>query len=938
MTTKTLTGTYTFYYMTSPLTNLTVAASGYITTSGIHTANAGAYTVVNYGKVKGSVYLSHGGQVTNGSGGQTSASISGAGYGVFIRNAPGTVTNYGAIACSGLSTDAGVYLNDGGVVTNGAGFDTTASIRGGYGIWVRNAAGTVTNFGTVLADGHTGGDTSGVILLDGGMLTNGSASDTGALIAGADGVLTQSAAATVVNMGTIEGVLAVSDGVGVVLFGGGSVTNGSATDQTALIEGYETGVEIRNGPGTVVNFGAIAGQGVGNGDHSIYMYGGNITNGSGGDHKALITGYEGIEFGDTAGTLANFGTVVSTAAADYGLRLEEGGALFNGAVNDTAALIAGANGVAMRAGATGTNFGTIQGTGLSNGFGVFMDDTGTSLINGAQNDSKALLEGYVGAYLTDASTLTNFGTIAGAGGLAVELGSALATLQVAAGSAFEGSVTGYGGTLVLITGPGTISGLANSDVTVSGSMASTTFYEFGTVEIGFDAAFTLSGAATVAAGDTLDVAGVLNAAGTITSTGDVTTSGTLSGAGTLALTGGTATFGAGTDLTIAKVAESGVPTSAYFDATTLTVADVWDQTAGSVSAATGDRVNFTGTGDVFSGTLSGAGTIGFTGGTDTLSATALTATSEIIDGAKVTLTGTLDLTKTLSVTSNDLTIATAGASLTGGGIVSLSDSAANVIKGASASAVLTNVDDKIEGAGDLGDGEMGLTNDAGGTIDAYLGAALTLNLGTNTLANAGLIEAAGTGGLVISGATDNTGTLEAIKGTLTVDGAVSGAGTVKIAGGTADFASAFTENVAFTTAGGVLELADATTYTGTITGFAKTNITKLDLTDIAFTGATVSYSGTTTSGVLTVKSGAETAKIKLTGDYLSSTFTLGKDAGSGTIVTDPTAPAAKPPITTLPLITAMAGFGGASGASQALATATPHAPLIALAAPRTAIT
>jgi hypothetical protein len=160
---------------------------------------------------------------------------------------------------------------------------------------------------------------------------------------------------------------------------------------------------------------------------------------------------------------------------------------------------------------------------------------------------------------------------------------------------------------------------------------------------------------------------------------------------------------------------------------------------------------------------------------------------------------------------------------------------------------------------------------------------------------------------------------------------------VKIAGGTADFASAFTENVAFTTAGGILELADATTYTGTITGFAKTSITSLDLTDIAFTGATVSYSGTTASGVLTVKSGAETAKINLTGDYLSSAFTLSKDAGSGTIVTDPTAPAAKPPVTTLPLITAMAGFGGASGASHALASETSHMPHVALAAPRTAI-
>jgi hypothetical protein len=285
-------------------------------------------------------------------------------------------------------------------------------------------------------------------------------------------------------------------------------------------------------------------------------------------------------------------------------------------------------------------------------------------------------------------------------------------------------------------------------------------------------------------------------------------------------------------------------------------------------------------------------------------------------------------------------VAAAGATLSGKGIISLSDATTNTLKGASASALLTNFDDKIEGAGDLGDGEMAFTNDAGGTIDAYLGAALTINLGTNTLTNAGLIEAAGTGGLVIDGATNNTGTLDAIKGTLTADGVVSGDGTVKIAGGTADFASTFTENVAFTTAGGVLELADATTYTGTITGFAKTSITSLDLTDITFTSGTTkaTYSGTATSGVLTVTDGTHTAKIDLTGDYLTSTFTVASDGHGGTTVTDPPAAATRPPVTTLPLITAMAGFGGAGagGTGGHADDAWPRAPTV-LISPRCAI-
>jgi hypothetical protein len=119
-------------------------------------------------------------------------------------------------------------------------------------------------------------------------------------------------------------------------------------------------------------------------------------------------------------------------------------------------------------------------------------------------------------------------------------------------------------------------------------------------------------------------------------------------------------------------------------------------------------------------------------------------------------------------------------------------------------------------------------------------------------------------------AVDNTGVLAAFGGTLTLDQAVTGTGKAEIDGGTADFAGTFTQNVAFIGAGGgTLELAHSEAYTGEISGFSKTGTTALDLEDIAFVSGTTtaSYSGTTTSGVLTVADGSHVAKITLEGNY-----------------------------------------------------------------------
>jgi hypothetical protein len=262
-------------------------------------------------------------------------------------------------------------------------------------------------------------------------------------------------------------------------------------------------------------------------------------------------------------------------------------------------------------------------------------------------------------------------------------------------------------------------------------------------------------------------------------------------------------------------------------------------------------------------------------------------TTLTIQGAIVNADRTV-LTSAGSVTT--LTIGAAGVTLSGGGAVNLTNSAGNTITGASAAATLTNVDNTIDGAGSLGAGSMMLINQAKGVIVGPLSTALVIDTGANTITNAGQILAKGAGGVTIQSAVANSGLLEADGGVLTVNGAVSGTGEGMIYAGTLDYASSFSQNVVFQGTTGVLELAQSQSDAGTVFGFSKTGGTSLDLRDIGFVSSTeATFSGTASSGVLTVTDGTHTAHITLAGDYRASTFTASSDGHGGTIIVDPTA-------------------------------------------------
>ena len=259
------------------------------------------------------------------------------------------------------------------------------------------------------------------------------------------------------------------------------------------------------------------------------------------------------------------------------------------------------------------------------------------------------------------------------------------------------------------------------------------------------------------------------------------------------------------------------------------------------------------------------------------------------DGAVMPLSGTINNTGTIALNSTgnetDLQLIEHGVTLGGGGQIALSDSDANVISGTNSSVTLDNEDNTIFGAGQLGNGELTLTN--AGTINATGAHSLTIDTGVNAITNSGTLEATGSGGLIVHSDIVNTGVLWANGGNITVEGNVSGNGSALISGSaTLELAGASSENAVFAPgSSGVLMLDHAFDFKGAVSGMTSSN--HLDLLDFNFaSGPALNYIANTdgSGGTLTVTDGAHTANIALLGQFDLAGFQIGADHGSGTLI------------------------------------------------------
>ena len=251
-----------------------------------------------------------------------------------------------------------------------------------------------------------------------------------------------------------------------------------------------------------------------------------------------------------------------------------------------------------------------------------------------------------------------------------------------------------------------------------------------------------------------------------------------------------------------------------------------------------------------------------------------------------TQNGTIENTGVIELSSTpDLQLIQTGATLHGGGQIVLSDNDANVISGTSASVTLNNEDNTISGAGQLGNGELSLTNS--GTINATGTHALVIDTGSNFVSNFGILEASGSGGLTVASAVANLGVLWANGANLTVHGDVSGNGTAIIDGsGTVDFGAASSANVVFGSgSAGLLKLEDSFHFNGTISGLKAA--ATIDLTDVNSATASIAYHENIqgTGGVLTVSDGTHAAQLSLLGHYSADNFQIVPDHVHGTLIT-----------------------------------------------------
>jgi hypothetical protein len=454
--------------------------------SGIVLANV-AGKVTNFGTAKSTstaivdgslrgvgVLLGAGGTLINGGSGAEGAQIRAAEIAVYAGGIDGkpkpgavaTIVNYGTIQSTGTGAigSSAVRLVSGGTVTNHGLIDSAGGRGISFGI---DKPGTVTNFGSVTSQA-TGTAGVGVYLQDGGRVTN----KTGGLISadGTDGVLIKGGSATLANSGTIED--RAKSGVAIYLGAGGVVTNGTRGKTIGLISGSGGGIVVAHTAGRVTNIGTIRALGSGtSGAVAVELRaGGDVIN------RGLIKSSEGsaIAFDDKAGAVTNSGSVVSTPLAALGaaIYLRDGGSVTNqrgGFVEGRA----NAGILAKNAAATLINSGTVESV---SGNGIYLAAGGT-----LTNEKGALIDGGVhGVYLKHPrgtvinhgtikggsagfvtsgpgkETLINFGTIAGTGGVAVEIDGSVGgnLLIVEPHAVFIGTVLGGGKSEIEFIGGG----------------------------------------------------------------------------------------------------------------------------------------------------------------------------------------------------------------------------------------------------------------------------------------------------------------------------------------------------------------------------------------------------------------------------------------------------------------------------------------------------
>jgi fibronectin-binding autotransporter adhesin len=464
------------------------------------------------------------------------------------------VTNNGTLALTGsLANQAtitsasgnGITLQTGAVLNNGKG-NQAALIKGVIGVYGAGGPATVINYGTIQGTGGTA-----VLFTSAAdrLVVEQNAHFVGALQGGGGALELAGGAATITGLGakgTLSGAEAATfSGFGYYAFDAGQLTlNGNETVTSAMT--VSTGQALVTVNGSLTNLGAISAP---RSNGITLASGGAITNGSASNTTAMIYQQNGLSASGPA-TVTNFGTI-SAGKANWAIRfgsssdrlIDEAGSSLIGNVQGgrgTLELAAG-NGAISGLGSSISQFGTytvdaggawtINGqnniSGSVNEYGSLtlagtlsllglaaITSTGGNGLNLAAGASlhsfaNSSIRGVIGVYAGagGAATVTNGGTITGTGGVSVQFKSTADRLILQSGATFVGAVEGGGGTLELAAAAGTITGLGETG-TISGGEAGA-FSGFGRYQIDAGTSWSLSGADTLGVNQTLSNAGTL---------------------------------------------------------------------------------------------------------------------------------------------------------------------------------------------------------------------------------------------------------------------------------------------------------------------------------------------------------------------------------------------------------------------------------------------
>jgi fibronectin-binding autotransporter adhesin len=582
--------------------------------------------------------------------------------------------------------------------------------------------------------------------------------------------------------------------------------------------------------------------------------------------------------GSTNGDLDGTGTVTVTGQAKFGGGIQSGSGTTLLKGSSTVSYILYLNG-----GRTVENEGSMVMNGDTDIYfsgGTFKNDAGATFKVGASAGMQAE---------TGTNSFVNSGTFAVTAGSSVFLNFAFkntGTLSVGNGG-FGAAGTGnqFGGK---ITGSGSVS--------------------FGAPE-GFGGSSTL----TTVSGLTIAGGVKLSNAGTADQVGNLTIlSGEITNATNAAwnIDGGVVLKAGLSKDRVHSFTNSGTLTKTAGKGTAVIDATVTD--TGQIVISDGS-LKFEGSGNSFSGSISGLGTFALSGGTSVIGSNSnlTTAGWSIEASAKVTLEETLGYAGKLIVSQgaqlnlgdNILNLSGTGSSIggtvsgtgtlliSGGGMTFASGiklNVASVALSAGATSVAANM--LYGGRFELdAPATLSIQKDdvltlrgKGTTLSGTVDGPGTLAIAANATATASSLTL--TGGIVLK----NTGTIDQ-TGTVAIGGKVSGAGTLAIEdNATLTLSGAVDkgQSVRFAAKKGTLALASPSTFRAGIKGFAAADT--IDLTQFHFSsGTSVSFAENAgnTGGVLTIMDGALQAKLTLFGQYASTGFHIVSDHTSGSAIT-----------------------------------------------------